>query len=117
MRLALNNELKDLVSEEPKYITQITSGSDDMRYLEDFTDPHEKYPVVAITSRLLSTGVNTQTCKLVVLDRTIGSMTEFKQIVGRGTRVREDCNKLYFTIVDFRKTMLNLLTLSLMASQ
>lgn len=103
MRLALNNELKDLVSEEPKYITQITSGSDDMRYLEDFTDPHEKYPVVAITSRLLSTGVNTQTCKLVVLDRTIGSMTEFKQIVGRGTRVREDCNKLYFTIVDFRK--------------
>lgn len=61
MRLALNNELKDLVSEEPKYITQITSGSDDMRYLEDFTDPHEKYPVVAITSRLLSTGVNTQT--------------------------------------------------------
>ena len=103
MRLALNNELKDLVSEEPKYITQITSGSDDMRYLEDFIDPHEKYPVVAITSRLLSTGVNTQTCKLVVLDRTIGSMTEFKQIVGRGTRVREDCNKLYFTIVDFRK--------------
>ena len=103
MRHALVNENPDLIAEEPNYIVQLTSGSDDMRYLEDFTDPHEKYPVIAITSRLLSTGVNTQTCKLVVLDRTIGSMTEFKQIVGRGTRVREDCNKLYFTIMDFRK--------------
>ena len=103
MRHALVNENKDLVAQEPTYIVQITSGSDDMRYLEYFTDPHEKYPVIAVTSRLLSTGVNTQTTKLVVLDRTIGSMTEFKQIVGRGTRVREDCDKLYFTIMDFRK--------------
>lgn len=103
MRHALINENTDLTAEEPNYIVQITSGSDDMRYLDDFTDPHEKYPVIAVTSRLLSTGVNTQTCKLVVLDRTIGSMTEFKQIVGRGTRVREDCDKIYFTIMDFRK--------------
>jgi type I restriction enzyme R subunit len=103
MRNALVNENKDFVREHPHYIAQITSGSDEKDLLDDFTDPHEPYPVIAVTSRLMSTGVNSQTCQLVVLDRTIGSMTEFKQIVGRGTRVREDCGKLYFTIMDFRK--------------
>ncbi|MCD7957192.1 MAG: DEAD/DEAH box helicase family protein [Lachnospiraceae bacterium] len=103
MRKALVNENSDLVVSEPHYIVQITSGSEEKGFLDDFTDPHEDYPVVAVTSRLMSTGVNTQTCQLVVLDRTIGSMTEFKQIIGRGTRVREDCGKMYFTIMDFRK--------------
>lgn len=103
MRKALVNENNDLVVNEPHYIAQITSGSDEKDLLDDFTDPHESYPVIAVTSKLMSTGVNTQTCQLVVLDRTIGSMTEFKQIIGRGTRVREDCGKMYFTIMDFRK--------------
>ena len=97
-----NNDLYSIDGENP-YIVQITSGSEDKIYLDDFTDPHEERPVVAVTSRLMSTGVNSQTTKLVVLDRTVNSMTEFKQIIGRGTRVREDCDKLYFTIMDFRK--------------
>ena len=105
MVTALINENRDLFSidGEKPYIVQITSGAEDKIYLDDFTDPHEPRPVVAVTSRLMSTGVNSQTCKLVVLDRTVNSMTEFKQIIGRGTRVREDCDKLYFTIMDFRK--------------
>ncbi len=103
MRNALINENKDMAREQPHYIVQITAGSDEKPLLEDFTDPHEPYPVVAVTSKLMSTGVNSQTCQLVVLDRTVGSMTEFKQIIGRGTRVREDCGKLYFTIMDFRR--------------
>ena len=105
MVTALINENRDLYSidGEKPYIVQITSGAEDKIYLDDFTDPHEPRPVVAVTSRLMSTGVNSQTCKLVVLDRTVNSMTEFKQIIGRGTRVREDCDKLYFTIMDFRK--------------
>jgi len=103
MRSALANQNCDLVAEHPHYIAQITSGSADKVLLDDFTDPHETIPVIAVTSKLMSTGVNSQTCQLVVLDRTIGSMTEFKQIIGRGTRVREDCGKMYFTIMDFRK--------------
>lgn len=103
MCTALNNENSDLMIEFPHYIAQITSGSDEKYLLDDFTDPHEPLPVIAVTSRLMSTGVNSQTCRLVVLDRTVNSMTEFKQIIGRGTRVREDCDKLYFTIMDFRK--------------
>jgi len=105
MVTALINANRDLFSidDEKPYIVQITSGAEDKIYLDDFTDPHEARPVVAVTSRLMSTGVNTQTCKLVVLDRTVNSLTEFKQIIGRGTRVREDCDKLYFTIMDFRK--------------
>lgn len=97
-----NNDLYSIDGEKP-YIVQITSGSEDKIYLDDFTDPKEVRPVVAVTSRLMSTGVNSQTTKLVVLDRTVNSMTEFKQIIGRGTRVREDYDKLYFTIMDFRK--------------
>ena len=107
MCTALTNENSDFVRDtadgEAPYIVQITAGSVDMEYLDDFTDPHEERPVVAVTSRLLSTGANTQTTKLVVLDRTVDSMTEFKQIIGRGTRVREDLDKMYFTIMDFRR--------------
>src|SRR5690606_29485196 len=68
----------------------------------NFIDPESKYPVLVTTSRLLSTGVDAQTCRLIVLDRAVGSMTEFKQIVGRGTRVHEDSKKFYFTLIDFR---------------
>ena len=70
--------------------------------LGNFIDPEAKYPVLVTTSRLLSTGVDAQTCRLIVLDRAVGSMTEFKQIVGRGTRVHEDTKKFYFTLIDFR---------------
>ena len=70
--------------------------------LGNFIDPESKYPVLVTTSRLLSTGVDAQTCRLIVLDRTVGSMTEFKQIVGRGTRVHEDTKKFFFTLIDFR---------------
>ena len=70
--------------------------------LGNFTDPESRYPVLVTTSRLLSTGVDVQTCRLIVLDREVGSMTEFKQIVGRGTRVHEDTRKYYFTLMDFR---------------
>ena len=103
MKTALINENSDIIVEEPYYVAQMTAEPSDKELLDDFTDPHEMIPVIAITSRLMSTGVNTQTCKLVVLDRTVNSMTEFKQIIGRGTRVHEDCEKLYFTIMDFRK--------------
>ena len=70
--------------------------------LGNFIDPESKYPVLVTTSRLLSTGVDVQTCRLIVLDREVGSMTEFKQIVGRGTRVHENTRKFYFTLMDFR---------------
>ena len=70
--------------------------------LGNFIDPESKYPVLVTTSRLLSTGVDVQTCRLIVLDRAVGSMTEFKQIVGRGTRVDEDTKKFFFTLIDFR---------------
>jgi type I restriction enzyme R subunit len=71
--------------------------------LDNFIDPESPYPVIAVTSRLMSTGVDAQTCKLIVLDRRIASMTEFKQIIGRGTRINEDYGKLFFTIMDFRQ--------------
>lgn len=103
MRHALINENADLVAENYRYIMRIT-GDDRFAKLEvdNFIDPEEKYPVIATTSRLLSTGVDCQTCKLIVLDKNINSMTEFKQIIGRGTRVREDFSKMYFTIMDLR---------------
>ena len=71
--------------------------------LDSFIDPEAKFPVIVTTSRLLSTGVDAQTCRVIALDREVGSMTEFKQILGRGTRVHEDTKKYYFTLVDFRK--------------
>lgn len=103
MRQALINENKDLCDENQRYVMRITgSDKDGQDQLGNFIDPESKYPVLVTTSRLLSTGVDAQTCRLIVLDRSVGSMTEFKQIVGRGTRVHEDTKKFYFTLIDFR---------------
>jgi type I restriction enzyme R subunit len=103
MRQALINDNADRVRENARYVMRIT-GSDleGQAQLGNFIDPESKYPVLVTTSRLLSTGVDAQTCRLIVLDREVGSMTEFKQIVGRGTRVHEDTGKYYFTLIDFR---------------
>jgi type I restriction enzyme, R subunit len=103
MRMALSKLNADLVRENYKYIMQITGDNEEgKRELDNFINPEEKYPVIATTSKLMSTGVDAQTCKVIVLDSNIQSMTEFKQIIGRGTRIREDFGKLYFTILDFR---------------
>ena len=103
MRQALINENKDLCDENHRYVMRITgSDNEGQAQLGNFIDPEAKYPVLVTTSRLLSTGVDAQTCRLIVLDRPVGSMTEFKQIVGRGTRVHEDTKKFYFTLIDFR---------------
>ena len=103
MRQALINENKDLCNENYRYVMRITgSDAEGQAQLGNFIDPEAKYPVLVTTSRLLSTGVDAQTCRLIVLDRLVGSMTEFKQIVGRGTRVHEDTKKFYFTLIDFR---------------
>lgn len=103
MRQALINENKDLVAQNARYVMRITgSDTDGQAQLGNFIDPESRYPVLVTTSRLLSTGVDAQTCRLIVLDRPVGSMTEFKQIVGRGTRVHEDTRKYYFTLMDFR---------------
>jgi type I restriction enzyme, R subunit len=103
MRQALVNENADLVQENERYVMRITGDdAEGTNQLGNFIDPEAKYPVLVTTSRLLSTGVDAQTCRLVVLDRAVGSMTEFKQIIGRGTRVHEDTKKFYFTLVDFR---------------
>ena len=103
MRQALINENADLVDGSPRYVMRITGGdAEGKAELGNFIDPESKYPVLVTTSRLLSTGVDVQTCRLIVLDREVGSMTEFKQIVGRGTRVHEDTRKFYFTLIDFR---------------
>ena len=103
MRQALVNENADLVQRNARYVMRIT-GSDEAGKAElgNFIDPESAHPVLVTTSRLLSTGVDVQTCRVIVLDRAVGSMTEFKQIVGRGTRVHEDTGKLYFTLIDFR---------------
>lgn len=103
MRRALINENQDQYKKNPKYIVRFTSESEETALLDDFITAASPYPVVATTSKLLTTGVDAQTCKLVVLDRIINSMTEFKQIIGRGTRVREDYDKTHFTIMDFKK--------------
>jgi type I restriction enzyme R subunit len=103
MRSALVNENSDLFSENNKYIMQITGDNDEgKRELDNFINPSETYPVIATTSKLMTTGVDAQTCKLIVLDSNIASMTEFKQIIGRGTRINEEFGKQYFTIMDFR---------------
>ena len=103
LRQALIVENQDLVLKNERYVMRIT-GDDaaGTEQLDNFIDPESPYPVLVTTSRLLSTGVDAQTCRLIVLDRSVGSMTEFKQIVGRGTRVHEDTQKYYFTLVDFR---------------
>ncbi len=104
MRQALVNANPDLAAANSKYVMRITGDNDEGKaQLDNFIDPEKTYPVIAVTSRLMSTGVDAQTCKLIVLDRRIASLTEFKQIIGRGTRIREDYDKLYFTIMDFRR--------------
>ena len=103
MRQALINENADLVAENHRYVMRITGGDNEgQAQLDNFIDPESRYPVLVTTSRLLSTGVDVQTCRLIALDREVGSMTEFKQIVGRGTRVHEDTRKFYFSLMDFR---------------
>ncbi len=104
MRQALINENKDLVLKNPKYVMRITGDDPEgAAQLGNFIDPESTYPVLVTTSRLLSTGVDAQTCRLIVLERAVGSMTEFKQILGRGTRVHEESKKYFFTLIDFRK--------------
>ncbi|WP_418502098.1 EcoAI/FtnUII family type I restriction enzme subunit R [Flagellimonas sp.] len=103
MRSALSNLNADLVAQNHKYIMQITGDNDEgKRELDNFINPEEAYPVIATTSELMTTGVDAQTCKVIVLDSEIKSMTKFKQIVGRGTRINEEFDKMFFTILDFR---------------
>ncbi len=104
MRQALVNLNPERVRENRKYIMRITGDEDEGKAeLDNFIDPESRYPVIAPTSKLMSSGVDAQTCKLIVLDQRIQSMTEFKQIIGRGTRINEDYDKYWFTIMDFKK--------------
>ncbi|MBE9125171.1 MULTISPECIES: EcoAI/FtnUII family type I restriction enzme subunit R [unclassified Coleofasciculus] len=104
MRQALNNENSDLAAENSKYVMRITGDNQEGKdELDNFIFPESVYPVIATTSKLMTTGVDAQTCKLIVLDQRIQSMTEFKQIIGRGTRINEDFGKFFFTIIDFKK--------------
>jgi len=104
MRQALSNANADICAQHPRYAVQITGDNPEgKRELDNFIDPEKIYPVIATTSRLMSTGVDAQTCKLIVLDQNIKSMTLFKQIIGRGTRLREDLGKSWFTILDFKR--------------
>ncbi len=103
MRQALVNENADLAADS-RYVMRITGDNEEGKAeLDNFIFPESKYPVIATTSKLMTTGVDAQTCKLIVLDQRIQSMTEFKQIIGRGTRINEDYDKFYFTIIDFKK--------------
>jgi type I restriction enzyme R subunit len=104
MRQALSNANADICAAHPKYVVQITGDNPEgKRELDNFINPESAYPVIATTSKLMSTGVDAQTCKLIVLDQNIKSMTLFKQIIGRGTRLREDLGKTWFTILDFKR--------------
>lgn len=104
MRQALVNLNPERVKENRKYVMRITGDEQEGKAeLDNFINPEARYPVIATTSKLMTTGVDAQTCKLVVLDQHIKSMTEFKQIIGRGTRINEDYNKFWFTIMDFKK--------------
>ncbi|MEZ8241340.1 EcoAI/FtnUII family type I restriction enzme subunit R [Vibrio splendidus] len=104
MRRALVNLNPEQVKKNDKYVMKIT-GDDDIGkdQLDNFINPKKKYPVIATTSELMTTGVDAKTCKLVVLDQGIQSMTKFKQIIGRGTRIDDRYGKLWFTILDFKK--------------
>ena len=103
MRRRLINQNPERVKESDKYIMKITGDEETGKNeLENFINPAKKYPVIATTSKLLTTGVDARTCKLIVLDKTIRSMSEFKQIIGRGTRVEEEFGKMFFTIMDFK---------------
>ena len=104
MRQALVNANSDLAAEHPKYVVRITGDNPEGKAeLDNFINPESRFPVIATTSKLMTTGVDAKTCKLVVLDQRIQSMTEFKQIVGRGTRIDEEHGKRFFTIMDFKK--------------
>lgn len=104
MRQALVNENPDQVAKNRKYVMKITGDdAEGKAELDNFIDPEQDYPVIATTSELMSTGVDAKTCKLVVLDQRIQSMTKFKQVIGRGTRIDEDYGKMWFTIMDFKK--------------
>ena len=103
MRRALINENADMCAVDDRYVMRITANDEEgVKQLDNFRNVESQYPVLVTTSKLLSTGVDVQTVKYIILDSNIRSMTEFKQIIGRGTRVREDLGKLYFTIFDFR---------------
>jgi type I restriction enzyme R subunit len=103
MTSLLRNENTDLATANYKYVMQITGDNDEgKRELDNFINPEEQYPVIAVTSELMTTGVDAQTCKVIVLDSEIKSMTKFKQVIGRGTRINEDFGKFFFTILDFR---------------
>lgn len=103
MRQAFVNENKDLEQQDSRYVMRIT-GDDKIgkSQLSNFADVNSKYPTIVTTSKLLTTGVNIKTCKMIVLDANINSMTEFKQIIGRGSRLDTKHGKKYFTIIDFR---------------
>ena len=108
MRSALVNEVARQMPKEAgnvgKFVVRITGDSEDGKaLLDDFIHPERPFPVIATTSKLLTTGVDAKTCKLIVIDQRIESMIEFKQIIGRGTRIHEDNGKLWFTIMDFKK--------------
>ncbi len=104
MRQALTNLNPERIKENRKFVMKITGDdAEGKAELDNFIDPESRYPVIATTSKLMTTGVDAQTCKLVVLDQRIQSMTEFKQIIGRGTRINEDYDKYWFTIMDFKK--------------
>ncbi len=104
MRSAIVNTAGQIAIDNPKYVMRITGDSTEGKAeLDNFIDPESKFPVIATTSDLLTTGVDAKTCKLIVLDKTITSMTVFKQIIGRGTRIDEEYKKYFFTIMDFKK--------------
>jgi len=104
MRKAIVNAAGQLAKDNPKYVMRITGDSvEGKAELDNFTDSEQTFPVIATTSELLTTGIDAKTCKLIVLDKTIGSMTTFKQIIGRGTRIEEEFNKYFFSIMDFKK--------------
>lgn len=104
MRQAMVNANPDLAAANANYVVRITGDNPAGKaQLDHFIDPEKTYPVIATTSQLMSTGVDAQTCQLIVLDKRISSMTEFKQIIGRGTRINEDYGKLFFTILDFKR--------------
>lgn len=103
MRLALIRENADIVKEHPNYIMKITGDDNEGKaQLSNFISVNSKFPTIAVTSELMSTGVDAKMCKLIVVDKEINSQIQFKQILGRGTRIREEDGKLYFTFMDFR---------------
>ena len=102
MRMELVNQNSDEVVKNDKYIVRIT-GNDPLgkAELDNFISENERYPVIATTSKLLTTGADTKMVKLIAIDANIGSLAEFKQIIGRGTRINENLGKTYFVILDF----------------